>query len=326
MGPSSASQPGRGALGRALRSTWLRALVTLALLALVASKVDWPQLGDQLRSGHQGWLAVAVALVLLALVVGALRWWKLLQAAGVHLPPGELARVYAIATFSGTFLPTSVGGDVARALLVTRDRTRLVRVGITVVADRAGAVAGLLAVAWGGVVLHPRAAPHGAVAALAVLTAAIASGGVVLLLAARRPAGPLRRLPARLRNPLREVRELILLYSGRPATLAWVIATSVVFQALVTIQLCAIAKGFGVELGFPEAAVTLTLVALATLIPVSIGGFGIRESSYVVLLGGVGISATDATAISLATVAVLAVASLPGAYFLVRRGTSTVTA
>ncbi len=54
--------------------------------------------------------------------------------------------------------------------------------------------------------------------------------------------------------------------------------------------------------------------------PISIGGFGVREGSYVVLLGGASISATDATLISVLSIAALFVASLPGAWLLARGG------
>ena len=52
--------------------------------------------------------------------------------------------------------------------------------------------------------------------------------------------------------------------------------------------------------------------------PISIGGFGVREGSYVVLLGGASIAASDATLISVLSVATLLVASLPGAFLIMR--------
>ena len=102
-------------------ATWLRAGVTIALTAFVAARVDWGAFAERLESGRPGWFAAAVGLVVAALVVGALRWWQLLGAAGVRLDARQLGRVCTVSTFSSTFLPTSVGGDVARALLVARE-------------------------------------------------------------------------------------------------------------------------------------------------------------------------------------------------------------
>ncbi len=309
-----------GPLRRVLGSVWFRAAVTLGLLALVASKIDWSALGRRVSDGEPLWLAVAVCLIVAALVLGALRWWQLLHAAGVRIRARELGRVYAVSTFASTFLPTSVGGDVARALLVTRDRALLVRVGLTVIVDRAGALAGLLILAWIGLAAEPDAAPSGAVALLVAVTVATIVGGIAVVWAAVHPRVIRGRLLARLRGPLGDVREILATYGRRPLIPFTLVVSSVAFQALVAAQLCAIARCLGIGLSFASAVVALTLVTLATLVPISIAGFGIREASYVVLLGGIGISATDATAISLTTVLVLFLASLPGAFLLARDG------
>lgn len=313
----------RGIVG----SIWFRLLVTLALLAVIAAHVDWGAFAERVSSGSVGWLAVALVLVVAALATGAVRWWWLLSAAGIHLTAGEVGRVYAVSTFASTFLPTSIGGDVARALLVTREPRMLVRVGLTIVVDRAGAFAGMLAVAWGALLIVPAVLPDGAVVVLALLTALLGIGAICLSwLAIGGGRSLARRLPERIRAPLSGAREVVAIYGRDPRTFVVVLVTSVVFQIFAAAQLWAIAEALDLELSFAVAAVTLTLVTVATLVPISIAGFGIREGSYVVLLAPVGIGATDATAISLTAVVVLLVASLPGAALLIRRGMSPVLA
>ena len=56
----------------------------------------------------------------------------------------------------------------------------------------------------------------------------------------------------------------------------------------------------------------MPIVLLATLAPISVAGLGVREGTYVLLLGDLGVSSSDATLLSLFTVAALALASLPG--------------
>src|SRR4029077_8501177 len=126
----------------------MRAVVTLALLGVVAAQIDWSQMERQLSHGNPLDFVAAVALVLLALIIGACRWGWLLRGAGVHLDARQLTRVYAVSTFSSTFLPTTVGGDVTRALLVVRRGPLLTRVAVTILVDRVGGLVGLLGVAW----------------------------------------------------------------------------------------------------------------------------------------------------------------------------------
>jgi hypothetical protein len=60
-------------------------------------------------------------------------------------------------------------------------------------------------------------------------------------------------------------------------------------------------------------------VLMVSALPVSIAGYGVREASFVVLLGRVGIDSTDATLLSLVGGVAFALASLPGGLLLLQR-------
>jgi glycosyltransferase 2 family protein len=314
-------QPTRSRWVAVLASPHARVLVTVGLLAYVGTRIDWSALGDHAAGGSIPHLLGATGCLAAALSVGALRWHWLLRVASIRISYGQLGRIYAVSTFSNAVLPTAVGGDVTRALLLTRERGRIVRVALTIVVDRAMALLGLLAVAWAGIAIEPDSSPRGTVATLAVITVGVVVGGLVVVWAAGDASHRIGRfVPRRLEQSARDLRETLTMYVREPRVVAAAIAASVVFQLLVTAHLVLIADAFDIGLGFEVAAVTLALVTVATLFPVSIAGFGIREGSYVLVLAGVGISATDATVISLSTVVVMLLASLPGAYLVIRHG------
>ncbi|HEX4668845.1 MAG TPA: lysylphosphatidylglycerol synthase transmembrane domain-containing protein [Solirubrobacterales bacterium] len=301
-----------------MRSVWVRAGVTLLLLAIVASRLDWSQIGTRLREGQPVDFLFAVGLVALALVVGAWRWHALLYRAGVPLGVSRLARIYAVSTFSSSFLPTTAGGDVTRALLVTRGPD-LRRVAVSIVVDRAGGLAGLIGLAWLALALEPAHVPGQTDTILIWTTLVLAIAALILVTAVLRGGSALRRrLPDRLLAFARDARDVLRAYGSSPSLVAQWLALSVLFQGLIALQLVMLGRAIDVELSFATAAIALTFVTLVTLVPISIGGFGIREGSYVVLLGGVSIAASDATLISVLSVATLLVASLPGAYMIVR--------
>jgi len=301
------------------RSPVLRVAVTLLLLGIVASRLDWSLIAQRLREGNPLDFALAVAIIVLALAMGAWRWHALLHRAGVPLPVPRLARIYAVSTFSNTFLPTSAGGDVTRALLVTRRGPELRRVVVSVLVDRAGGLAGLIAIAWLALLLQPSHVPNDAEAILDWTTLVLAVGLAGLVVVAARGGRLGRRLMSeRALTTLRDARNVLRTYARSPGLLASWLLLSIAYQALVAFQLVVLGRAIDVELPLATAAVVLALVQIVTLIPISIGGFGIREGSYVVLLGGVSIAASDATLISVMSVATLLVASLPGAYLLLR--------
>lgn len=313
----------RGLLRRTLGSLWLRIAVTVALLAIVGTQIDWTMLQRRVSGGHPADFAGAVALLVAALAVGAWRWQLLLRAAGIVLAVPRLLRVYAISTFSTTFLPTTVGGDVARALLVARSGPLLTRTAVTVLVDRAAALGGLIGVAWLAFALDPGQVPAGVAALLGWITLGTAAAAAFAVATVLRGAGIARRVvPQRLLRTARETHSMLDAYARSPLLLAGLFLLSLVFQALIAMQLVMLARAIEVDLPFATAAVALAIVTIITLIPLSIGGFGLREGSYVVLLGTASIAATDATLVSVLSVAALLFASLPGAYLLARGGVS----
>ncbi len=304
-----------------LTSPWTRAIVTVVLLAIVAHNIDWGTIGHRILSGQPAWFVAAILCVVAALLFGALRWHSLLHLNQIDLSVRELFRVYSVSTFTQSFLPTSVGGDVARSFLVVRRGPLLARVGSTVVVDRTGGLVGLLVVAWAGVVIGATREPHGAITGLVSATIVGAIVAVILgIVTYRRPAIAARLIPRRARATIRTIWEVVTTTMRDRRTLVIVLFTSIAFQALISLQIWALARCLGDSISFPAAAVTWTLVTFATLVPLSIGGFGIREGTFVLLLGSVGVSATDATLISLGTVVVLLIASVPGALMLATHG------
>jgi uncharacterized protein (TIRG00374 family) len=300
-----------------------RAIVTVLLLGLVFRRLDWTSISDKVEHGDLVAGALAVVCVAGALVIGAVRWDRLLRLADISLPKREIFRIYAVSSFANAFLPTSVGGDVARPLMVSRSRSLLVRAASTVIVERLVALVALLALACVGLVLAPHDISRGSTGAVVVATLGLVGvlGSIAVF---PRPFARLARTitPARFSEELEDAVAVVRAILASPVALLTILVESIAFQALVTMQLVLLGRMIGAELSFGLAAVALALVTLATLLPISIGGFGVREGSYAVILAAGGISHTDAVLISLLTVVVLFLATLPGAGELVRRGFS----
>ena len=91
------------------------------------------------------------------------------------------------------------------------------------------------------------------------------------------------------------------------------------FQGLVYLSAWLVSRSISLDLPAAVLGATLAPVLILAAAPVSIGGYGVREGSFVLLLGYTGVSATDATLFSLLQGASFALASLPGALVLLRR-------
>lgn len=301
-------------LRRVVGSVWFRLAVTVLLLGLVASLVDWSAAADQLDEGSWALFAGAVAMLFASQLIAGLRWRLLLRGAGLERPLLATIRAYLVGTFANNFLPTSFGGDFARAWLLAKPGPPLVRALLSVVVDRFMAFWCLVAIAWIALALDPSAVPGSlALGLLGVTVAGLAASALLLRTAMHRGDWLARRLPERVLGWARETRETLHLYRRRPRVLVLATLLGLAFQAIAVVTLRVIADSIDIEVPLALLAVVAPLGLVVTLIPISIAGFGVREGGMVLLLGEAGYDATEATLLTLVGLAALIVSSLPGA-------------
>jgi glycosyltransferase 2 family protein len=294
-------------------SLWIRALVSAGLLALVLSQIDFGKVGGKLSTGRWDIFAAAVACVFVSFLVAGVRWQVFLTAAGVERHVRETVRAYLIGAFTNNFLPSQFGGDATRAWIIGGPGTRI-RAAATVLVDRFTALVCLVFAAWLAFLVNPGPVPASLVAALGVASAGLVVGVIlawVLLSGAVRTG---RRIGAVARETL--VAAVACL--GRIGVVARGLALGLMFQGLVLLAVWLCARAISLGAPFSVLAVSVPTVLILSALPLSIGGFGVREGSFVLLLGRAGISSSDAAVLSLLTAAAFALASLPGAFGLLR--------
>jgi uncharacterized membrane protein YbhN (UPF0104 family) len=304
-------------LRRLIGSFWARALISAGLLAAVATQVDFRAATEQLSHGSWESFVLAVAVVFATFLVASKRWLVYLNAVGVHVPYGNVLRAYLIGAFTTNFLPSQVGGDVARAWIVSGHGTRT-RAATTVVADRVVALGCLLIVAWIGLLANPGPVPGALISALGAATIGFAVAVLVVVCVLRGSTRIRSLLPERAGGLAREARRAALAcISG--SVLRRTVAYGLVFQSLVVLSAWLIARSISLGVTFSTLVVILPLVLVLAVLPISIGGLGVREGGFVVLLGQAGIGATEAAVFSLLVGLAFALASLPGAFALFHR-------
>ena len=305
-------------LRRLAGSFWIRVIVSAGLLAAVATQIDFDTVGSRLSGGSWGWFAAAVAVLFVSFVIAAVRWHLFLVAAGVAATRAEALRAYLIGAFLTNFLPSQMGGDVARVFLVGGPGTR-VRVATTVVIDRATAIACLVLVAWLALAADPGSVPGALTAALVASTGVLALGCAVAAILVWRPTGLGARLPSRLRRSAGDAGDVTRACLRPP-----VLWRTVLLGCSVPGPRHPLASGSWRRRSRSlsrsrSLAVTLPPVLIVSAAPISIAGYGVREGSYVLLLRHAGVSTTDATLFSLLAGISFAIASLAGGVVLIRR-------
>ena len=111
----------------------------------VASRTT-PGLGETLsRPIHILPMLIAFALCAGALLLTIVRWHILVRAQNLDFPLRSAMRLGLVGYFLNTFMPGSVGGDVLKAVAISREQSRRAVAISTIIIDRA---IGLWAIVW----------------------------------------------------------------------------------------------------------------------------------------------------------------------------------
>ncbi|MGH7859040.1 MAG: lysylphosphatidylglycerol synthase transmembrane domain-containing protein, partial [Candidatus Binatia bacterium] len=299
----------------------LRLAVSAGLVGWLATRVDLSEVATSMAAiGPLAVLAI-LALQFLNTVIKSYKWTRLLRADGIELSQREALSAYMVGTFFSVFLPTSVGGDLVRALETGRRTGKRLASLTSVAADRVlGFIAiglmGAVALALFGSALDRRLRVSGAVVYLAVL----AAGALLFAPWTLRLAGALRleRFP-KVARVVRGTVESLTAYR-RSGRLPELVALSVAAQAVVVIVVGILARGVGIDAPLSYFFVIVPLVSLVESIPVSVYGIGLRDVSYVYLLGLVGTEEEQAISLSILYVVVSLLYALSGGVvFALRR-------
>lgn len=296
---------------------WLKLGFGLGLLALLGWLVDWRRTVEILLGSSPGLVILSGAILVLGLVVSTVKWSRLVCLVCGPLDFGRLLRAYWIGTFLNNYLPSSVGGDVMR-ILVLAPVAPTAPLAASVLVERLTGAAALALLSALCLLLHPPA-PFQLAVALWLLIAVIAGGlaaiwtggtrlfdtGVRLI--ARAPA-----VVVRIAGKLARVADEVAGFRRTPGELAVAFLWSLMFYGVLVLFQFTLLRAVGSTIGLREAAVVAPLVPLVAMLPVTANGLGLAEGAFVLFYTQMGVPADQAFAAALLRRLVTIGISLPG--------------
>ncbi|MGB2717125.1 MAG: lysylphosphatidylglycerol synthase transmembrane domain-containing protein [Vicinamibacterales bacterium] len=306
-------------IGRVGRSVWIRALITAIVLALLLRKISLAETVATLIRLRVDYALAVLLLLALDRLVMVWRWIILLRATGQTIGTKSAVWIYLVSSFIGSFLPAGVGGDAARAYSLARRTSEGSAAVASVAVDRLLGLLSLVVVAAFGLLMAPAGGPTaGARGPLLVvcLVAALVLAAFLWsdrwLFAASGPLAGLVRLASAVGR-----------YRNHRSALAAVLSLSIGVQLLRIAQAWLLGRGIGIEVSFSYYLLFMPVGLVALMLPISLNGFGVPQGIIVWLLRPVGVSSTDAFALSTLIVLSGILANLPGAWLYLRAGRSS---
>lgn len=249
---------------------WLRAFlqvaVSVGLVALVLRQIDMTLASDLLRHVRQtAWAAPLASVALLLFnaskVVSALRLNTYQEHRAIYIHQKENLRLYYAGMFLNLFLPGGIGGDGYK-ILVLRRRTAVPVMTLlqTTLADRANGLLILLMLSCGFGALPAVAGP---LQSAGLYSPGLVFAGLAIVLLAAFIIGHQRLLAMRKAHILR------LFGSG--------LAVQLLQLGCMTLLLLMLQVPFA---KLPPYLAIFLLSSVAAVLPLSVGGLGVRELSF----------------------------------------------
>ncbi len=300
-----------------MTKTILKALATLGLLGLLASQIDMVAFYEVLGSTRLLLLVPAVLLQLVLISFGVLRWHTIVVNFKLDIGLLRLAKMAFIGNFFNLFLPSSIGGDFFRAYYLAKDQKRGMSTTLTTtLLERSGGLCALLMI---GLVASASQDLQIREVSIFRVFVVLSTAYLVVNLALFNPRSHrfLDHLGERFHlNQFQQKMKLV--YSGLGTLIAdgkaivRLIGLSLVIQFFSVVIVWIISRALGIAAPFRVFLIFVPLINLSIMVPLTINGFGLRESLYLLFFTQIGLDQERAVALSLLAALVIMAAALPG--------------
>ncbi|MGO4666590.1 flippase-like domain-containing protein [Bosea sp. 2RAB26] len=255
---------------------------------LMARHVDFTKSFRLLSRVDLVLFAGATLLLLGQQFLAAVRWRLVSRVMGARLPLPIAFDAYLKANFVNQVVPSTIGGDAVRIYIAVKSGMSAGLATIAVLIDRLLGLIALAALALiGALALYQHIPSRQIGLALSIASAGLIIGGALLSM----PRIWFRRISALW--ALHTLSDWMAQVLGRPRVATLTMAYSILGHVLMIIAFDLLGRSIGVPIGFIGSLETLPAMMLATVVPLSFGGWGVREGAAVLILPAMGYASQD---------------------------------
>lgn len=281
------------------------------MLTLALRLVHINELKQGLLSIPLPTLGMVVVIFSFGQLLSSYKWWLLARSGNIETSWLLAVRAYFLGMAVNWFGLGTVGGDLARALVLGSKSKQKTTALASVFADRLHGITVLAAIGIVPIAFIGR--QHFGREYLVLLPACIIA---VVLAWYCGPGIALAALPkgGALHKKMEQVTQV---FPRDPATISYVSLISLVFHLLQVFLHQVMAAGFGIQIPWPVLLVTIPVINILSSFPISWNGLGVRENGYLFFLAPQFLSREHAIAFGVMWLLAMAISSAIGALVLV---------
>ncbi len=283
----------------------LRISISLILLVLLfkLNRIDIRDLANDIRGVNKLLLGAGFAVFFLGYLLGFLRWRMLLLGAGIQISLKKLISSFSGGIFFSIFLPSTIGGDVVRTADLAEHTRKAKEVIATVFLDRLSGYIGLVFVVLPAILLG-RDLVRDKVVFSSVTVIVLLLVFILLVLFNSFIYSRITRFlttpgAEKIKEMIKDMHREIHVFRHRRKIIIYNLLLSFLIQIIMPVSIYCIGLSLGVKINFIYFLIFLPIIGAITLLPIAIGGLGLRESLFVVYFAKAGVVKQLALAMSL---------------------------
>lgn len=299
-------------------------IVSVGFLWFLLEKLDTEIFIAQIQFVNIQLYLGAVILFLLGNLFAAFRWKAVLKPKQINPPIYILIKYYFIGYFFGLLLPLSIGGDIPRAFYLYKYTQKQDESISSPIIERVGGV--LVMLFFGSYALFEKFSDmqNNGVKFLLVGIGFILVGGGMFFMLPDSVFFRFKSIENKLLGALLGAVRSIHSYKAYPGALLTALFLSFLFQTVNILAVYFIGIAVGLKLPLVDYFVVVPIAWFASLLPISLGGIGIREGTLSYLLVVYGSTPEQAGLTSfLYLIILLFQAGLGGILFLFQKANSS---
>lgn len=286
-----------------LATIFLRVSISIALLIFIFRKVDEKEMLVFIKNADKLTLLLAFLIFFSNYFLSLIRWEMLLKAVKIYLPFKRVIMSFAGGVFFNVFLPSTIGGDFVRSMDLASHTKKPKEVIATVLLDRLSGYAGLVLVSLIALLLGYKSIQDKSVFISVGLIAGLLVV-VLFLLFNKFTFSKLNKLlnspnAGKIREAIKGLHQEVHYFRHHKEVIVHNLILSVIIQIITPLCFYFIGLSLGIKLNIIYYFIFLPIIGAITLLPISIGGLGLRDMTVIYFFTKAGVDKDLAFAMSI---------------------------
>jgi len=276
-------------------SVLLRISISIILLVFLfkLNKIDIHSLINDIKETDKLLLAIGFIIFSFVYFLGFLRWQMLLKAAEIVIPLKKLISSFCGGVFFSIFLPSTIGGDLVRTADLSGHTKKTKEVIATVFLDRLSGYTGLVFVILPALFLG-RNLVLDKVVFTSVFAIIILLIVILLVLFNNFIYHKITKFltapgAGKIKEKIKDMHQEIHVFRNHKKMIIYNLALSFLIQLIAPVSIYFIGLSLGIKIDLMYFFIFIPIIGAITLLPIAIGGLGLREGLFVVYFAKAGV-------------------------------------